>query len=514
MQWWVPVAAWVMVMSSTLEVVQGARVLFLGPVTSKSHKNFFMSIANALADNNNQVTMVSSYKPSKVRDNVREVVLPDIDIHDFMPNMFTSDKMTGPLTLMFNAPLLCSDALEKEEMQSLMEEDFDVIILSIFFSDCFLSVAHKMKVPLIHICPGGLFGPLTSMVANPSFPSFVGAPIFDFSPPLTFTQRAINTFFSTVADIYFDNFHFPRMEAECRRRGLCPDDMPSLSELRYNTSILIVNSVRTIEYPPRPIIPSVVYVGGSHCRPSQPLPQDLEEWVSGAGEDGFIFFSVGSAVIASSIPEEYRTILVQVFGSLKQRVLWKWDKDTMDDLPPNVRLSTWLPQQDILGDPRLRLFITHGGLLSTLESAYHGVPVLGMPVFGDQYANMLAVEREGWGRVLFWDQLTPSALKDMINHVMTTPRLWATAREKSVLMKDQPQDPAKVAAYWVEYVVRHKGAKHLRSPTVNMTWYELYNVDVWAFLIVVLLLLTYIFIRVILALCSWLFFSKPKPKVE
>jgi len=32
--------------------------------------------------------------------------------------------------------------------------------------------------------------------------------------------------------------------------------------------------------------------------------QDLEEWVQGAGEDGFIFFSLGSAVVPSDMPEE------------------------------------------------------------------------------------------------------------------------------------------------------------------------------------------------------------------
>ncbi|KAK8730232.1 hypothetical protein OTU49_008164 [Cherax quadricarinatus] len=119
-----------------------------------------------------------------------------------------------------------------------------------------------------------------------------------------------------------------------------------------------------------------------------------------------------------SLTHRYRTILVQVFASLKQRVLWKWDKDTMDDLPPNVRLGKWLPQQDILGDPRLRLFITHGGLLSTLESMYHGVSVLGIPVFADQQSNMIKVQRDGWGKVLFWDQLTFDNLKNTIDIVM------------------------------------------------------------------------------------------------
>lgn len=71
-----------------------------------------------------------------------------------------------------------------------------------------------------------------------------------------------------------------------------------------------------------------------------------------------------------------------------------------------------------VGDPRLRLFITHGGLLSTLESMYHGIPVLGMPVFGDQEANMREVYRNGWGHVLTWEELTVDTLRQSINYVM------------------------------------------------------------------------------------------------
>lgn len=90
--------------------------------------------------------MVSPYKPSTVRSNVREVVLPDIDIENYLPNLFTGNKLLGPMTLMHAAPRLCSDALEKEEMQNLLKEEFDVVILTVFFSDCFLSVVHKLNV--------------------------------------------------------------------------------------------------------------------------------------------------------------------------------------------------------------------------------------------------------------------------------------------------------------------------------------------------------------------------------
>ena len=44
-------------------------------------------------------------------------------------------------------------------------------------------------------------------------------------------------------------------------------------------------------------------------------------------------------------------------------------------------------------------------------------------------------------------------------------------RHRSQLMKDQPMSPQETVVYWTEYVIRHKGAKHLRSPTIDMTWW-------------------------------------------
>jgi hypothetical protein len=49
------------------------------------------------------------------------------------------------------------------------------------------------------------------------------------------------------------------------------------------------------------------------------------------------------------MPEEYRKAFVNVFSRLKVRVLWKWETETMEGLPPNVKLMKWVPQQDILG---------------------------------------------------------------------------------------------------------------------------------------------------------------------
>ena len=96
---------------------------------------------------------------------------------------------------------------------------------------------------------------------------------------------------------------------------------------------------------------------------------------------GKIFFqpwqvSFGSVLTGSDMPDGIRLALLDVFGRLKQRVLWKWETETMADKPANVMLSKWLPQQDILGHPKLRLFVSHGGQSSCQESLCHQKPMV------------------------------------------------------------------------------------------------------------------------------------------
>ena len=74
--------------------------------------------------------------------------------------------------------------------------------------------------------------------------------------------------------------------------------------------------------------------------------------------------------------EDKRKALLSVFGKLKQKVLWKWETEHMDDKPPNVMLHKWLPQQDVLGHPNVKLFISHGGQSSFQETVCHQKPAV------------------------------------------------------------------------------------------------------------------------------------------
>lgn len=86
--------------------------------------------------------------------------------------------------------------------------------------------------------------------------------------------------------------------------------------------------------------------------------------------------SWGSIIRAASLPIERRESLLKAFSSLKQQVLWKWEDDTLPNQPANVHIQKWMPQREILCHPNVRVFVTHGGLLSSLEAAYCGVPLV------------------------------------------------------------------------------------------------------------------------------------------
>lgn len=64
--------------------------------------------------------------------------------------------------------------------------------------------------------------------------------------------------------------------------------------------------------------------------------------------DGVIFFSMGSNLKSSEMTPELRRILLKVFGSKKQIVLWKYEED-LQDKPKNLIIRNWMPQTAILG---------------------------------------------------------------------------------------------------------------------------------------------------------------------
>lgn len=75
-------------------------------------------------------------------------------------------------------------------------------------------------------------------------------------------------------------------------------------------------------------------------------------------------------------------------------------------------------------------------------------------------------------------------------------------------MHDKPIKPLDTAMFWLEYVLRHKGAPHLRTAALELPWYQYLLLDVVAFIAFIILSLFVITCLVI----KKLFFGKKQAK--
>lgn len=75
----------------------------------------------------------------------------------------------------------------------------------------------------------------------------------------------------------------------------------------------------------------------------------------------------------------------------------------------------------IIAHPNCKLFISHGGLLSTTETVNFGVPVLALPVFGDQKMNAARISSKGFGRTISFSELTEERLRNDLDELLGNP---------------------------------------------------------------------------------------------
>ncbi|GAB0099705.1 hypothetical protein DMENIID0001_155920 [Sergentomyia squamirostris] len=171
---------------------------------------------------------------------------------------------------------------------------------------------------------------------------------------------------------------------------------------------------------PEPILPNVIPIAGMHMQEMKPLPPDFQKVLDSA-TNSLIFFSLGTNVKSWMLGEEIIQKFVEAFRQLPQyTILWKFDTDKIPNMPKNVIIKNWVPQNDILSHPNAKLFMSHCGLLSSLEATWQGVPVLAVPIFLDQNTNAAELIRAGLSESINIRKFTPEEVKNLILKMMTS----------------------------------------------------------------------------------------------
>lgn len=72
----------------------------------------------------------------------------------------------------------------------------------------------------------------------------------------------------------------------------------------------------------------------------------------------------------------------------------------------------------------------------------------------------------------------------------------------SALHRDRPVDPLNLSVFWTEFVMRHKGAKHLRPAVHDLNWIQYFSLDVMALLATVLFVVVVLIFKCLKLCCG------------
>ncbi|XP_041956411.1 UDP-glucuronosyltransferase 2C1-like isoform X3 [Alosa sapidissima] len=319
----------------------------------------------------------------------------------------------------------------------------------------------------------------------PAPPSYVPGTMVKLTDQMTLIERIINVVFYLVQDTTF-GLTWKRYD---QYYSDILGNATSFCKLMGKADLWLIRTYWDFDYP-HPILPNFKYVGGIHCKPAKPLPKDMEEFVQSSGDDGIVVFTLGSMI--TNLTKEKSNVIASALGQIPQKVLWRYKGEKPETLAPNTRLYEWIPQNDLLGHPKTRAFVTHGGTNGLYEAIYHGVPMVGIPLFGDQPDNMVHMKAKGAAVIMDFNTMQAKDLLDGLRTVINDPSYKASAMKLSKIHHDRPQTPRDEAVFWIEHVMRQRGAEHLRVQAHNLTWYQYHCLDAFTILIGIVILILFV----------------------
>ncbi|KAH8278829.1 hypothetical protein KR018_010144, partial [Drosophila ironensis] len=458
-------------------------ILGVFPYCQASPYQMVRPLMNSLKDRGHNVTLISPMGMFEDIQGVRHLRVPMINQQ--MQDIMDSDQMTQFFSGKWSEAVMCANIFQNmshailsdagvQRMMLNKSESFDLVMLEASHLDALYGLAEFYNATLM-----GVSGVSTDWyidyLAGNSAPS-----VYDPVSPMGFSLD--NSLLGMI-----QNWIYIAEEQLLNRLVYKPSQLSlfkeffgysaqKMEELRSSFSVMLINNHFSTGRA-RANGPNIIEVGGLHLSevPEQ-CDEELLRFLDEA-EHGVIYFSMGQDILVNYLPIEIQEPLLQTLSKLNQRVVWKYDHPKMANKTDNMYVMVKTPQRKILDHPNVRLFITHGGLMSVMESIYSGVPMLGLPHFYDQFGNMHRVQKAGMAEVLDCNSLTTDLLTSTIHELLENPKYTIRAKEMSQSFRDRPMSPLDTAVWWTEYVLRHPDARLIRLDEQELSFMRYYRLD-------------------------------------
>lgn len=258
---------------------------------------------------------------------------------------------------------------QSENFQKFLQtkQHFDVVIVESCLQDALYGASLHFNAPLIVTSAFNSAKYSTDLVGVQHFASYVPHLFNHYSDHMTFWQRMYNSFSYWYEEILFPLYYMPQQQKLMEANFPNAKNWPTLNDIKRNVSIVLLNTHVTYGTA-RPYPPNMIEVGGMQIKKKvKPLPLDIQTFLDEA-EYGAIYVSFGSNLQITKMSPSLQNAIVNAFADYPNvRILLKSDDDIRipSHKKSNILSKSWFDQHAVLAHRNVKLFVTHGGLLST-----------------------------------------------------------------------------------------------------------------------------------------------------
>ncbi|XP_044010377.1 UDP-glucosyltransferase 2-like [Aphidius gifuensis] len=484
--------------STTITTTNGARILAIFPYPSHSHQIIYHEVTIALANRGHELTVFTADPMNKkitnytehslnklynvLKDNLNFVEVQENGLFYFFDRLY---KICG---------IFADETYSHPEMKKILssterKNKFDFILMATNHWDGLYYLSDLLDAPMIGITSLPGLAVSHHKMGNPLFSSYLPDTMLGYTDNMTFLERLHNFYYNARQIFEYHTINLPIQEKVLKKHF--GNDIPNVSELSKRLSMLFINTHPFFNYP-RPMVPGIIQIGGLRLgKMNKTLPDDLKKILDNA-KQGFIYFSLGSNIKSIHLRENTLKSFMEAFGELPYQILWKFEADKLVGKPSNVHIQKWIPQQGVLAHPNIKLFVYQGGAQSTEEAISNGIPILGCPFFSDQWYNLNILMNRGAARALDINNIDKEKIKNAIIEMVSNESYRDNIVKLRELMMDRPQSALEEAIWWIEHVIRHNGATHLRTRSIDLPFYKIELFDVYLFILAIFIFIFFL----------------------
>ncbi|CAI5451949.1 unnamed protein product [Caenorhabditis angaria] len=385
-----------------------AKILVYSPRMMQSHVAFMANIANCLAENGHEVTVIDNIFRNDIGNYLGNEIHEVLEIEPGFQVTELLKQGNLPQLLWQSRPeprdqrelmeglgnlhrVQCLHLIENSTIvEQLQERQFDLAIHEVF-DTCGLGLIELANIKKSIIVSSTLPMDVVPWTLGISSLIYDGSLLSDYGNEFGILDKIRNLKFVSA----MLNFH-----------ELQASDVEKAFQMKYGLKTaffesmrktnLLFNNINEMSDVVRSTSRRMLDIAGTSFYEPEKLTEEYQKIVS--DDRKIILISFGTAATSSHMPTYLKSAILQAIKLLPE-YLFIWKYEIEDDFTKsasgnlsNVVFRKYVPQTNLLNTGNISLFITHSGQNSMLESFQSGTKILAVPLFGDQHHNAKAAQ--------------------------------------------------------------------------------------------------------------------------